>query len=258
MVQLKESVVTSLPLLTESECAQLKLTVEELQEHWIQRHPTVPFYTLGASNYFDIAYNPELPYYRMAQQYNPILRQHFAWLYDRLSVCLSQHLQAPTAYRESLALPGFHIFLSHPAFANPQALTHQEWFKVRYQPDVVSSPIHCDTPHFVVDWGTSREGLDFNHPISFTLAIALPTGGAGMYVWDLRLQETIGLSQEALTTRLNSREKQLCSYQEGSLSLHSGMYYHQVAPMPAMLPGDVRITLQGHGLMSHGVWQLYW
>jgi hypothetical protein len=257
MLKLTNLAVTTIELLTQQECQEVSTVVEDLKDLWIQRHPVVPFYTLGASNYFDIAYNPQLPYYIMAKEYNPILMESLGWLYERLAATLAQQLKAPVGYRETLALPGFHIFLSDKAFEQPKALTHQEWFRHRYDPEFMGNPIHCDTPHLVVNWGT-KEGIDFTNPISFTLSIALPKSGAGMYVWDLRLDETIGLSQKELLNLLNSRNKRLYSYKVGSMALHSGLNYHQVAPMQNAQPDDVRITLQGHGLFCQGSWKLYW
>ena len=257
MLKLANFIVTDINLLTAQEANNIHSVVENLKDLWIQRHPVVPFYTLGASNYFDIAYNPQLPYYKMAKEYNPILLKHLGWLYERLADTLAQQLDAPVGYRETLALPGFHIFLSHKAFEQPKDLTHQEWFRHRYNPEVVGSPIHCDTPHLVVDWGT-KQGIDFSNPMSFTLTIALPKSGAGMYVWDLRLDETVSLSETELLNLLNSRDKKLYSYKVGNMTLHSGFNYHQIAPMSNIEPDDVRITLQGHGLFYQGYWQLYW
>jgi hypothetical protein len=249
--------ITDIKLLTKQECLEIRSAIYKLKELWIQRHPVAPFYTLGASNYFDIAHNPHHNYYKTAKYYNSILLEHLGWLYQRLANTLAEILEAPTTYPETLALPGFHIFLAHKYFEKMRALTHQEWFRTRYDPEVVSSPIHCDTPHTVVDWGTS-EPVDFSHPVSFTLAISLPKSGAGMYVWNLHLEETIGLNKAALLHLLHSREKSLHSYQVGWFTLHSGLMYHQVAPMQNLQPDDERITLQGHGLLHKRKWQLYW
>lgn len=249
--------ITNVDLLTEPECLEVRSVIYDLKDSWIQRHPVVPFYTLGASNYFDIAYNPRPNYYSMAKRYNAILHERLEWLYERLANTLEQQLGAPVGYRETLAMPGFHIFLAHKAFENPIELTHQEWFRSRYDPEIVANPIHCDTPHMVVNWGV-KEGIDFSNPISFTIAIALPKTGGGMYVWDLHLKETIGLSQTDLLDRIHSSTKRLHSYKVGKLALHSGLMYHQVAPMQNMQMDEERITLQGHGLMCQGIWQLYW
>ncbi|MEP0919091.1 hypothetical protein NC981_19860 [Leptolyngbya sp. DQ-M1] len=258
MITLNSEVVQSINILAASDCARVRETIAALRPHWIQRHPIAPFYTLGASNYYDIANNLERPYPHIAAQANPVLRNHLGWLYDQLAETLSQMLQAPVCYPEGFALPGFHIFESFPGFEQPQSLLHDEWFQQRYNPGVIATPIHCDTPHLLFNWGASYNDIDFNHPISFTLAIALPQNGAGMYVWDLHRSETLGLSQEKVRNLLDTRDKQLYRYQIGDAAVHSGYYYHQVAPFWQAQPDDVRITLQGHGLKCRGIWQLYW
>lgn len=258
MITLNSEVVKTIEILSPADCVRVRETIAALRSHWIQRHPIAPFYTLGASNYYDIADNPDRPYSRIAAQVNPVLQKHLGWLYDQLALKLAQALQAPVCYPEGFALPGFHIFESFLAFEQPQALLHSAWFEQRYNPDVISTPIHCDTPHLLFNWGASYQDIDFNHPISFTLAIALPQNGAGMYVWDLHRRETLGLSPDQILNLLDTRDKHLHCYRIGHSALHSGYYYHQVAPFWETQPDDVRITLQGHGLKRHGTWQLYW
>lgn len=249
--------ITELELLSEQETAGVRATLHRLREHWIQRHPTAPFYTLGASNYFDIAYNPILPYYRMAARYNPILREHLGWLYDSLAARLSSHFGEPVEYRANLAMPGFHILLADKAFESAQDLTHLEWFRAKGKADIVANAMHCDTAHLVVDWG-SREGLDLQHPISITLSIALPRSGAGLNYWDFGLERTNGLPQKEIRDVLLSNPRHYFPYQAGSVVLHSGLQYHQMAPMRDIVAGDERITLQGHGVRCNGAWQLFW
>lgn len=249
--------ITDVDLLTEPECREICSVVYDLKDLWIQRHPVAPFYTLGASHYWDIPLNPQPRYYEMAKQYNRILRDRLGWLYERLADTLAEHLKAPVGYRDTLGLPGFHIFLAHSAFKQMQDLTNQEWLHSRHNPDIVASPIHCDTAHLLVNWGT-KDGIDFSNPISFTLAIGLPKSGGGLYVWDLYLKEAQGLSKEEFLDRIDARNRKLYSYTVGQLALHSGLMFHQVASMPNIEMDDERITLQGHGLMCHGVWQLYW
>ncbi len=42
------------------------------------------------------------------------------------------------------------------------------------------------------------------------------------------------------------------------LVIHSGLRYHQIAPMTGVLPGENRLTLQGHGLWFGNEWWVYW
>jgi hypothetical protein len=248
--------VNEFDVCTPAECASVRAALEELRPHWIQRHPVAPFYTMGASNYFDIAFNPVLPYYRMAARYNAMLLEHLGWFYTKLTEAIAEHLGEPAAYRQNLALPGFHIFLSDKSFAQPKELTHLEWFRAKGKEDVVGSAMHCDTAHHVVDWGGSE--VDLANPISITISIVLPQAGAGLQYWDFGLEKTDGLPQAALREMLIQSPRHYHPYRVGGMAIHSGLRYHQMAPMPDMEPGDERITLQGHGVRCQGVWQLFW
>lgn len=249
--------ISEIDLLTPDERGEVRKALDEMRPHWIQRHPTAPFFTLGASNYFDIAYNPIQPYYRFAALFNPVMREHLGWLYDRIAQSLSAHFGEPVEYREGLAMPGFHILLSDKSFETAQDLTHLEWFKAKGKADIVANAIHCDTAHLVVNWGT-KEGIDFEHPISITLSIALPKSGAGLNYWDYGLEKTEGMSQKDMKEFLLSSERHYHAYREGTMVIHSGLRYHQMAPMKDLQSTDERITLQGHGVRCNGTWQLFW
>jgi hypothetical protein len=253
-----EDRVADLPLLDAAECADIRARVEALRPLWTRRHPSRPFFTLGASNYFDIAHNPALPYYDMARRLNPVLMEHFQPLYRKVARALADHLHCMVGYTERLALPGFHVFEADPAFEDVRGLTHREWFARRDDPEIVSSPIHCDTPHYVVDWGAEAPQVQMSRPISFTLAIDMPATGAGMYVWDLRMHEAAGFSDEELHAALAQRRRVLREYRRGNMALHDGMSFHQVAPLRDPRPGEMRITLQGHGVPASGVMRLFW
>ena len=136
-------------------------------------------------------------------------------------------------------------------------MTHLQWFKAKGNSEIVGSAIHCDTAHCVVDWG-SREGMDLEHPISITVSIVLPRAGAGLNYWDFGLERTQGMPQEDMRQLLLDSEKRYHPYRLGGMTIHSGLRYHQMAAMHDMLPDDERITLQGHGVLANGVWQLFW
>lgn len=229
--------IPEIELLTKEETKEVYQTVHELKENWIQRHPILPFYTLGLASYIDVPQDKQ-GYYKGAKHHNSILRDRFGWLYERLTDILAEYLQAPITYPENLALPGFHIFLSHPAFIHP-----------------VSS-IHFDKS-YMFHWQPSKE-VDFNNPISFTLTINLPKHGGGLYVWDMQYEEAKGLSNLELEKLANQRNKSFHLYKVGSLVLHSGHAVHQIAPAINLQPEDERITLQGHGVRYQNCWQIHW
>lgn len=253
-----EERVVDLQVLDDGECEAVRRRIEELRGHWTRRHPTAPFYSLGASNYFDIAHNPDLPYYRMAAELNPVLMENFGDLLRRVARVLADHLRMPVGYTERLAHPGFHIFEADASFTSLRGLTHREWFLERDNPAFVASPIHCDTPHYVVDWGEDLPRVNFNRPISFTLAIDAPATGSAMYVWDLRMAEARDFTDAQLHEALEGRRRISHQYRRGAMGVHDGMNYHQVAPMSDPQPGEMRITLQGHGVPVGGIMRLFW
>lgn len=230
--------ISSLSAFTPEECQSVRSIVYELKEYWVQRNSFVPFYTLGAASYIDAARDQQ-DYYTKAQRYNFILRDRLGWLYERLADTLTQFLKAPTSYQHSLALPGFHVYLSCKFFEQSIASIH---FDLQYQ---------------LVNWELIDQ-TDFSNPISFTLAISLPKNGGGLQLWELSHQEMMEIPQSELKQFLSSSTKHYYPYQIGQIVLHSGHTLHQIAPGKNLQPDDDRITLQGHALFSQGHWQLYW
>jgi len=230
--------VSSLNLLAEEECSQVRSTVYELKEFWLKRNPDIPFYTLGAASYLDATIEPQ-NYYSKALLYNRILWDRLGWLYERLADRLAQLLKARTSYHQNYALPGFHVYLACKLFEQPIA------------------SIHCDFQYKLINW-ESGDHTDFNNPISFTLAISLPKFGGGLNTWNLHHQEIVNISHSEFVQLVKSRTKTYYPYQMGELILHSGHTLHQIAPAKNIQPDDERITLQGHALFSQGSWQIYW
>lgn len=230
--------ISSLNVLTFSECQEIRSLVYALKECWLKRNPFVPFYTLGAASYIDAAKNQQ-DYYSKAQQYNPILHKRLEWLYKRLAETLTQFLKAPTSYQHSLALPGFHIYLACKLFEQPIA------------------SIHCDLQYKLVNW-EFPEQTDFTKPISFTLAISLPKFGGGLNLWEVHAQEILKLPRSEIQQLIKSRAKSFYPYQVGQIIIHSGHTIHQISSGKNIQPDDERITLQGHGIFSQDSWQLYW
>jgi hypothetical protein len=227
--------IETLPLFSPAECQVVRSTVIKLRASWFQRTPLLPFYTLGAASYLDAQEN-EAKYIERACLYNPVLQEHFGWLYERLADSLARRLGAPATYGPNVALPGFHVFLAHPAYMK------------------VPSSIHVDSQYQNLNWSWAHK---VSQPISFTVAISLPNEGSGINFWRLSGADLAGLPQEEVNRML--REKRtFFPYAIGCLHLHFGHLIHQVATPKQLLKGDERITLQGHGLLCDGTWQLYW
>lgn len=233
--------ITSLQLLEPEECARLDESIKELRAHWIRRgHPQSRFFTLGAASYLD----EPAEYPSVAERLNPILREHFDWLYDRVVDFLAGRLRAPVTLAEGLGHPGFHIWETPAIFVTPDASVH---FDLQHQRT----------------WPEDAPGVDYSRPLSFTLPVRLPRRGGGLNLWDvtydryLRFRERVGARiQPTDVTVLLPRLRH--PYTTGAMAMHSGLLLHQIGEIDEVFPGDERITLQGHALLSRGEWKLYW
>ena len=116
--------------------------------------------------------------------------------------------------------------------------------------------IHCDKS-YMFHWHPA-EDIDFNHPLSFTLALRLPASGGGITLWDLTYEEVKRLSHSEIEQLAITKQRHVHPYTVGTLLLHSGLIVHQIAPGTNLQPDDERITLQGHALLCQGSWQLHW
>ena len=238
--------ITSIRMLTETQCEDVYAHICELQEDWIPRGGAASsFFTLGAATYLDVTYPAKggANYYEKVQRYNPLLQQHFDWLYEMLSTVLEEHLGASVSYEESFALPGFHIWLSRALSTKP-----------------VTS-IHFDLQYQSLEW-QDADKIDFTRLISFTLPIRLPTRGGGLNMWNITYPEFVQARRQGTVQSVqdfpSSMEHQYYPYTVGHLVVHSGYSLHQIAPVPEVYDTDRRITLQGHGLWVAGQWKLYW
>jgi hypothetical protein len=231
-------------MLTEEECLQVRLVIHDLMRYKTKTR-------LGAASYkvhpFLSSRMNRYLYLRKARNLNPILKDRFGWLYDRVAKTLAMALEAPTSYPKDLALPGFHIY--QRAIREKRSI-----FPGVFLPGV---SFHFDMQWKKIDWG-DPDKVNFKLPLSFTLPVALPDGGAGLNVWDIHREECTGLGPAERQQLRLSRTKTYHPYKLGRAVLHSGLQMHQIAPTQDFKPGDERITLQGHGIMRDGVWQLYW
>jgi hypothetical protein len=243
------TVITYLDLLTEQECLEVRSVVYELKKLWQPRNINSTFFTLGSTAYQDaFGYGASI-YYGKAKLFNPILFKHFEWLYKRLSELLAKELGEPACYQQKFALPGFHIFLT------PESDLSKHYLK--YSLEEERCLAHSDEQYKLLDW-ESFGGCNSCKTISFTLAITLPHFGGGLDVWDFNSKDRSGLSEPEFRQILCSREKTFYPYQLGKVAIHSGLFFHQIAPIQKIHVGDERITLQGHGLFCQGTWHLYW
>jgi len=61
-------------------------------------------------------------------------------------------------------------------------------------------------------------------------------------------------------THINLNELKFIKYEEGYMFIHSGKFTHAMAPAIEMSPEDMRITLQGHGILDEksNKYLIYW
>ncbi len=239
MPTLQES-IQQVAVLNAAEAERAWRTVHELREHWVPRRGEIPFYTLGAASYLDAANGHFAAYQERARHTNPLLAEHFGWLLDRLAEAFSRLVNWPVFYSDRLALPGFHVFLSHPSFATE------------------ASSIHHDLQYQSIDW--SEIGvIDPTQQRSLTLSVRLPASGAGLRIWDLDVLEMAKMSEEQQRAWGAAHRKPIyVPYQVGTLLIHGGHRLHQIAPIKDQRPEDERVTLQAHALPAGDRWVMYW
>jgi len=228
----------SLAVLDAGECERLRRLVHALKPAWIQRAP-LPFFTLGAATYLDANGGRRAHYAALAGRLNPILQEHAGWLHDRIQSALASHLGQPVAPAPGLALPGFHIFLAHPAFTRPLASVHLDLQYQEHAWEALGPP-------------------DLDHPLSFTLAVALPAAGSGLLTWPRGIADARRMAKADFAATLACDPPTFVPYKVGSMIVHDGHLVHQIAPLPRVSPGDERITLQGHAIRCGNTWYAYW
>jgi len=237
---LTQQSLPAIPILFADECERVRTAVFALEDHWISRAPGLPFHTLGTASYLDASNGRAAAYLSLAAETNPLLRESFAWLYERLVFRLGEVLGGEYVYDARLAMPGFHVFRGHPQFAKPMASIH---FDLQYQE---------------LDWS------EYSNPrpdsqLSLTLTIKLPHKGAGLRVWEIDFRET-GMDKDKMKALLEgNRKAAYVPYAEGNLVIHSGHQLHQIAPMKEPREQDLRLTLQAHAMpIDDGKHVLYW
>ncbi|MFZ6776483.1 hypothetical protein ACO0LD_06575 [Undibacterium sp. Ji83W] len=246
------------PVFDEGTCRQILERVLDIDAFWLPRHAQLPLFTLGATNYYDIAANPGRPYERLMQQFNPFLLDQFGDVYDAVLSALQARLNQPVIFSPGLALPGFHILTANPLFAYSDYydIMHAPWFKRRDGAGVPGNPIHVDTAHMAVGLPDVVNGLKVP-TLSFTLPIAMPAHGAGMKLWSYTESDIGDMDTEEALALLKQADSKLVPYSLGGVFVHSGVTYHQARGFPSGA-GQYRITLQGHGAWLDGQWHLFW
>jgi hypothetical protein len=228
--------MAELDLFTADECDRIAETVLGLRDLWTVRSPNAAFFTLGVNAYMDLApaADPDGSYYRPAGSANPLLTDRFADVHRRLAAGLGEALGLPARYPQSLALPGFHIWTGAGIPRRGTASVH---FDLQYQRIVTR-------PEFATATGT----------VSYTLPVRLPAAGSSLNVWP----EFTYPDDAMRVAQARATPPTVVGYHVGRALVHSGHVLHQIGPTPSVAADDVRITLQGHGIVVDDELILYW
>jgi hypothetical protein len=228
------STLGEIDVLSAAECDAVAEDVLSERGRWTPRSPTGLFATLGVNAYMDLASaaDAEASYFGPARDSNRVL-QRFAGVHGQLARALEREIGLPVRYADDLAVPGFHIWDGAGIPTRPRASIH---FDLQYQ-------LLLSRPGYARASGT----------VSFTLPVRLPAAGSSLRVWPCRYPEDV-----ARLPAIRRTEPEIVPYQAGHAIVHSGHVLHQVGVTPSVRPDDVRITLQGHGLVVDDQLVLYW
>jgi hypothetical protein len=221
-------------LLSPAECAAALAEVYAARAQWTTRPLPIAFHTLGAVAAID-AFDDPTTYRRSAALENPRLSERFGWLYDRVCAVLAEQLGTPVVPRTGWALPAFHI-------VSPTRGA-----------DVPVAGIRADIAHRHLE---PCVGYD-RRPLSFVLCLARRDARAGLTVWDLAHDETVGLDTEETSLLLDAAPRTFHPFEDGSILILPGDVYRQVSPLADRTGDGDRVTLQGQIVPWQGTWGLY-
>lgn len=229
-------------VMTPDEAETVAAAVHAARDAWTERRPFAAqhhtFHTLGAATYLD----PPAAYAAGAASTGPLLRARFGDLLARVCNAVEAATGAPVQLADGLAPPGFHIYRGNSAA--PTGLRF-------------GGTVHVDTPH-------RRHAFAFPvaATLSFTLPVALPRAGGGMFWWrdvpsDLLQASALPLAMAPDAFAWFDVHKRHLAYKAGAMVLHDGTMVHQVANDRPTADDEWRITLQGHGVRGGGAWHIY-
>jgi len=229
------STLGEIDVLSAVECDEVAEAVLGERVRWTPRSPSGLFSTLGVNAYMDLAQAPDadVSYFGPARGSNLMLKQRFAGVHGKLAEALERELGLPARYADDLARPGFHIWVGAGIPTRPAASIH---FDLQYQ-RLLARPEYAQA----------------SGAVSFTLPVRLPATGSSLRVWPCRYPEDADR-----VAAIRRTEPEIVPYHLGRAVVHSGHVLHQIGVTPSVQPDDIRITLQGHGLVVGESLVLYW
>ena len=236
-MQFGPGIVQQDDFLTPKECAEISQKVLSLEKHWEPRLGPYQFATLGCAAYLD-AGETETAYAQKSSTVNPIMRETFQEIYERLRLYFGRILDAEAFYDEAYSYPGFHLFKfegNEIAQDNPADRAHFDYQFARIFPD----------------WAKTQR-----MPLTFTLPIEEPSTGSSLEMWDLRPEGHAEINYEHKEFARTHPSKTV-PYAMGRVFTHDGLNLHAMGKIPTGARGR-RMTLQGHAFQTEKGWLLYW
>jgi len=259
--------------------------IDSLSQYWIPRgthaQQDINFHTLGVTSYIDASRN-YADYMDGCRYFNPLLLDKFDWMYTILVQKITEHF-GPTEIFDVLSVPGYHIF----------GKRRNEQFNIKSFECSDAYPctsLHVDYPQYEHGiWKLLFKDIDWENPLTCTLALELPHNGGGLYTWsnpnitriDInnyinnrtcmldpndkvhRLTEPAGTctGEDQLLLRQLRRDGHYTPmfrpYTVGDIEYSFGFPVHQICEGYNIKDTDRRITLQVHGLKCDGKWRLF-
>jgi hypothetical protein len=241
-MQFGPGIIQEHDLLTSQECAQISEKIISLESYWEPRLGPYQFATLGCAAYLDAGKAGEslagTAYADKSRALNPILKETFADIYERVRLYFCGLLQDEAYYDEAYSYPGFHLFKfegNEIAQDNPSERAHFDYQFAQIFPDFAKS---------------------LTMPITFTLPIQDPSSGSSLEMWDLRPEGHAEIDYEHIPFARTHPSKNL-PYTVGRIFSHDGLNLHAMGRIPIGTVGR-RMTLQGHVFKTEKGWLLYW
>jgi len=232
------------------QCRDIVHKVDSLSDVWIQRHPIMQFYTLGAATYLD---NNE-DYRNKKYTYNQYLSPTFDDMYSAFLNAM-EDLLGECSLESDLAFPGFHILGHKPTEQNDNT-------SMSLSSKVLSSSVHMDNvlyPHLELLRSKYSNVIE-SSVISITIPVQIPSQGAGICIWN---DHNSGV-QDGFPAVVQSLYKDNAygiptveEYKLGQAFIFPGDTLHQMAPAISPRTDDRRITLQAHGVLCDEVWRFF-
>ena len=180
--------VQNFVLFDAASCAAISQQVHELRAHWVHRHPSAPFYTLGAAAYLDGDKLGAKHYQSEIKRTRELMAAHFSTLYETLLQVLRTALEAECEFHPNYGLPGFHIYQAHPLFEQRMGTVHVDG-------------------QFADTGGFGLNDVDLQRQYSMTLALRLPQSGGGLKVWPVNGVKLRGADSSRLAEVSQSKPK---------------------------------------------------